>query len=499
MTMTGPLKDFAVGARSLRRNPAFTLTAIVTLALGIGASTAIFSVTNAVLLRPLPYASPQRLLVITSDFLKRDARDIPVVPGDLKDLRANTAHFTGIAGVSTTRQALTGDDGKPEQVAVANVTTNLFSLLGVRIVAGRDFTDQDGTAAQSGSGAGAEASPPPPSIIILSDEFWRRRYGGDRSILNRTVNLGAGRALVVGVAAPGFELLFAPSHGVERKPDMYAALRLDWDNASRTDGILSLVGRLRDGATAAQAQSEVDAVASDLRGRFQLKETSGMHFRIELLTADLVRDVRPALLALMWSAVFVLFIACANVASLMLVRASQRESEQAMRAALGGSSVVLARQALAEALLLSATGGLAGLALAAFGLRVLELVAPEGLPRFDTVSIDTTVLGFTLLLMLVATGILGMFPAFRASRPDLMSVLRSGGRVGARAAGKALRQGVVIAEVALAYALLVGCGLMVRSYVTLARANAGYDPSGLLTFSIRNGRLKTPLEKAAFI
>src|ERR1019366_1997354 len=186
MTMTGPLKDFAVGARSLRRNPAFTLTAIVTLALGIGASTAIFSVTNAVLLRPLPYASPQRLLVITSDLLKRDARDIPVVPGDLKDLRVNTAHVSGIAGVSTTRQALTGDDGKPEQVAVANVTTNLFSLLGVRIIEGRDFADQDGAPAQgeAGPGTGSEASPPSPpsppspSIVILSHEFWLRRYGG---------------------------------------------------------------------------------------------------------------------------------------------------------------------------------------------------------------------------------------------------------------------------------------------------------------------------------
>jgi putative ABC transport system permease protein len=491
-------RDFAIGARSLRKNPGFTFTAIVTLALGIGASTAIFSVTNAVLLRPLPYASPQRLLVITSDFLKRDARDIPVVPGDLKDLRAHTVHFAGIAGVSTTRQALTGDDGKPEQVAVANVTTNLFSLLGVRIVEGRDFADEDGTPAPSGAGSGAEDSPPPPSIVILSHEFWKRRYGGDRSILNRSVNLGAGRALVVGVAGPGFELLFAPSHSVERKPDMYAALRLDWDNASRTDGILSLIGRLRDGATAGQAQSEVDAVASDLRGRFQLKETQGMRFRAEPMAADLVKDVKPALVALVWSGIFVLLIACANVASLMLVRASQRESEQAVRAALGGSSVVLARQALAESLLLSAIGALAGLALAAFGIRVLELVAPVGLPRFDTVSIDTTVLGFTLLLMLVATCALGVIPAFRASRPDLMSVLRPGGRVGARSAGRALRQGVVIAEVALAYALLVGCGLMLRSYVTLTRANAGYDPNGLLTFSIRNGRLKTPPEKAAY-
>ncbi len=491
-------KDFVIGVRSLRRNPAFTVTSVLTLALGIGASSAIFSVTNAVLLRPLPYASPKRLLVITSDFLKRDARDIPVVPGDLKDLRANTAHLAGIAGVSTTRQALTGDDGKPEQVTVANVTTNLFSLLGVRVVEGRDFVDEDGTPSAGAAAPGAEESPLAPSIVILSHELWLRRFGGDKGVLNRTVNLGGGRALVVGVAAPGFELLFAPSHSVERTPDMYVALRVDWDNASRVDGILSLIGRLRDDATPLQAQSDVDAVASDLRGRFPVKETAGMHFRVEPMADDLVKDVRPALVALMWSGIFVLLIACANVASLLLVRASQRESEQAVRAALGGSSLMLARQALAESLLLSAVGALAGLALAALGIRVMELVAPEGLPRFDTVSIDSTVVGFTLLLMIVVTCVLGLLPALRASRPDLMSVLRPGGRVGTRSAGKALRQGVVIAEVALAYALLVGCGLMVRSYITLTHANAGYDPSGLLTFSIRNGRLKTPPEKAAF-
>ncbi len=491
-------RDLALAARSLRRTPGFALTALLTLALGIGASTAIFSVTNAVLLRPLPYASPQRLFVITSDFLKRDARDIPVVPGDLKDLRMQTTRFAGIAGVSTTRQALTGDDGQPEQVAVANVTTNLFSVLGVPTVAGRDFVDGDGTppplpGPESGPGAS-----PPPSIVILSHDFWQRRYGGDRNILNRTVTLGAGKALVAGVAAPGFALLFAPAHSVARKPDVYAALRVDWDNASRADGILSLIGRLREGATAGQAQADVDAVASDLRSRFALKETQGMHFRVEPLAGDLVKELRPTVVALMWSGVFVLLIACANVASLLLVRSSQRESEQAVRSALGGNRAVLAREALAEALLLAAIGGLAGLLLAAAGVRVLGLVAPADLPRFDTVSIDTTVLGFTLLLMLVVTCAIGVLPSLRASRPDLMSLLRARGRTGASAPARTLRQGVVIAEVALAYALLVGCGLMVRSYVTLTRANPGYDPRGLLTFSLRNGRLKTPQEKAAF-
>ena len=489
--------DLGSAARALRRHLGFTMTAVLTLALGIGAGTAIFSVANAVLLRPLPYARPRELVVITSDFLKRDARDIPIVPGDLKELRANSAHLSGIAGVATTRQVLIGDDGRPDQVDVANVTTNLFSLLGQRIEQGRDFVEEDGILSTDTAATSAGA-PPPATIVVLSHEFWQRRFGGDRSIVNRTVSLGAARALVVGVAAPGFELLFAPSHGITRKPDVFVALRLDWYSASRTDGILSLIGRLRTGATAAQVQSEVDAIASELRGRFQLKETAGLHFRVEPMAADLVKDVKPALVALMWSGLFVLLIACVNVASLLLVRSAQTAGEQSVRAALGGSSGTLARQAMVESLLLSAIGAVAGLALAAIAIRMLELVAPEGMPRFDTVSIDATVLGFTLLVMLVATCALGVVPAVRASRPDLMTVLRPAGRIGARSAGNALRSGAVIAEVALAYALLVGCGLMVRSYDTLTHVNAGYDPAGLLTFGIRNGRLKTPPEKAAF-
>ncbi len=490
-------REFVSSARTLRRHPAFTLTAVATLALGIGASAAIFSVANAVLLRPLPYSAPQELLVITSDFLKRDAHDIPVVPGDLKDLRANTPHLAGIAGVQTTRQVLIGDDAKPEQVDVANVTTNLFSLLGAHVSQGRDFTDDDGIAVQAGTPADS-AKPPPAPIVILSYEYWKRHFGGDVAVLNHTVTLGAGRALIVGVAPPDFSLFFAPSHGITQKSDVYVAMRVDWDNASRTDGILSLIGRMRAGTTTAQAQSEVDAVASDLRSRFQVKETAGLHFRAEPMAEDLVKDVRPTLVALMWSGIFVLLITCANVASLMLVRASQAEGAQAVRAALGGTSADLGRLALVESFVLSALGAVAGLALAALGVSVLAVVTPEGMPRFETISIDFTVVAFAVFLTFITTFALGAWPALRAARPDLMTVLRPAGRVGARGAGSAVRTGAVIAEVALAYALLVGCGLMVRSYITLTHASAGYDPDGLLTFGIRNGRLKTAPEKAAF-
>ena len=486
--------DFAPSVRALRRHPAFTLTATITLALGIGASTAIFSVTNAVLLRPLPYANPGRLFVVQSDFTKRNTRGLPVAPGDLADLRARVTRFSGIAGVSTTRQALTGDDAQPEQVQVANVTTNLFSLLGVNVAPGRDFTGDDGVP----PAAAAAPAVAPPSVVILGHEFWLRRYGGASTILGRTVTLGTSRALVVGVAPAGFELLFEPSQAVTRRPDVYSAMRIDWESSSRTTANLNLIARLRDGATIGAAQGELDAAAAELRTRFAVKEAAGQAYRAEAMAADAVRQVRPALLALMGAALCVLLIACGNVANLLLVRASGRETDEAVRAALGATSRDLVRRQLAEAFVMSVVGGVAGLLLAMLGISLLGTMTPANLPRMDAVSIDGTVLAFTVATMLVATSVVGVIPALRASRPDLMTVLRRGGRMGALAGGRRLRQGVVVAQVALAYALLSAGGLMIRSYVTLTRVNPGYDASGLVTFSLRNARAKTPAEKDAF-
>ena len=496
------MKDFRYAWRALRGSPAFTLTAVITLALGIGASTAIFSVVNAVLLRPLPYADAERLAIIWSDMVKREVYDFPIAPGDMPDLRQQATVFQDIGGVVTGRQAIGGDGGEPEQVTTAAATHNFFSLLGARVLVGRNFTEADAVPAPPADGQAApniQQNPPQlPASTILSYGFWQRRYGGDRNVIGRTIDVGNGRAEIVGVLAPEFELLFPPSTNLARTPDMYSALRIDWASASRNNVFLRVVGRLKPGATIRQAQQQADAIAADLRRRFPIKETSGLQLRIEPMRDDLVADVRPAIIALMGAVIFVLLIACANVANLMLVRAAARERELAVRAALGGTRWGLVRQMLTESLLVAGLGAVVGFALAQAGIKLLLLLAPQNLPRLENVSADPLVLAFTVVAGVVAAAAFGVIPALRASRPDLADVLRSTGRTGGLARGRRLRNAVAMAEVALSFVLLIGCGLMLRSFLALQRVEPGYDPNGVLTFFIAGGRPGGPEARAAF-
>jgi putative ABC transport system permease protein len=502
--MSSLLRDFAYGARSLWKSPGFTATALVTLALGIGASTAIFSVVNAVLLRPLPYADPDALVIITSDLAARNVNDFPIAPADVKDMRDEGQRFSGMAGLITFKLPFTDEDGRAQQIQGANVTTNLFSLLGAGVVAGRDFTDADGTPQQAPAGppaAGpgtAPAAPPVPPTAILSYGFWQRQYGGDRGVIGKLITLGARQALVVGVAPRGFELLFPPSFHVERTPDVYLAARVDWSTASRINVVFRMVGRLKPGVTLGAAQQQMDAIAADLKQRFPIKATAGLRLRVAPMHQELVADVRSAVLALMGGVTFVLLIACANVANLLLVRTSRRERDLAVRAALGGNRLRLVRQMLSEALILSAGGAALGLGLAELGVRLLVVLGPADLPTVGRVAIDTSVLGFTVAACMVAAAAFGVLPALRASRPDVVRVLRSSGRTAELGGGRALRNGVVTAEVALAFVLLVGSGLMLRSFVVLTRARPGFDAGGLLTFTARSPRPRNPDELAAF-
>jgi predicted permease len=505
--MPALLKDLAYAWRTLRASPAFSITAIITLALGIGASTAIFSVVSAVLLRPLPYRDAERLTIVWGDMVKRDVYDFPFPPGDMPDLREQGTLFQEIAGVSTGRQPLVGDGGEPEQVTVAGATPNLFSLLGGRILLGRAFNEADATPlppppqAAPGAPPAANAQPNAPPLVaswILSYGFWQRRYGGDRGVIGKMVDVGNGRAEIIGVLAPEFELLFPPSTNVARNPDIYSALRINYATASRTNVFLRVIGRLKPGVTVAQAQQQMDGIAADLRRRFPIKEAAGLRLRVEPMRDDLVADVRPAILALMGAVVFVLLIACANVANLMLVRAAARERELAVRSALGGTRWGLIRQMLAESLLVAALGALAGFGLAQAGIKLLLMLAPQNLPRMDAVAADPLVLAFTIAAGLVAAAAFGIVPAVRASRPDLADVLRSTGRTGGLARGGMLRNAVVMAEVALSFVLLIGCGLMLRSFLALQRVDPGYDPNGLLTFFAASPRQGGPDVRAAF-
>jgi predicted permease len=500
------LQDLKFAARALRKSPVFALTAALTIALGVGASTAIFSVTNAVLLKSLPYKDPGRLVVACSDFHVRHIRDFPLSNEDFIDLRDGTRNvFQGMAGVFTGRVVLPMADGTPEQVRYAVVTTNFFRLMGAKIVLGRDFTKEDGLPQPPPPKPGTTqpGTPPPqlPVIAILSYGYFQRRYGGDPSVIGKSiVTQGPLSPVIVGVLAPHFRLYFPPEAETDSDPEVWVANRLNYNNADRNEVSIHAIGRLKDGVSLAYAQSAADNVAAEARKNFLIERTAGYAIRLEPMRRNLVSEVRPTILALLGAAIFLLLIACANVANLLLVRASLRQRELAVRAAMGASRWHLVRQMLTEAFVLSALGAAGGLALAWAGIHVLRVVAPVNLPRMDEIRFDLPVLVFTAVAALAAAVIFGLASAWRASRPDVVAMLGGNIRNEGLAGGGLLRKAVVVVEVALSLVLLVGSGLMFRSFRDLERIDPGYDPHGLLTFQILgNLGARTPAARAAAI
>ena len=472
------IKDFTHAGRTLRRSPIFATTAAVTLALGIGASTAIFSVTNAVLLRPLPYRNPDRLVLVFWENRPGNSRNFLYSNADFFDLRAGAgAVFDDIGGVASFRAFVPREDGSTEQIGKALVTTNFFRLMGAKIVFGRDFTEADAVPQPASPGVLI----PPGSAAILSYEYWQRRYGGSTAVLGREM-FGSGQRgpRIVGVVAPGFKLFFPPGARTDAAPDFWVANNIGYDTAHRNLLTVGAIGRLKSGVTLRRAQERLDALAPELR-KNSFDPTAAL--RLEPMRQYLVEDVRPAILALMGAVIFLLLIACANVANLLLVRASFRERELAVRAALGGSWWRLVSQMLAEALLLSGLGTLLGVVFAWIGIHVLVGVAPATLPRIESTAIDWRVLTFAATAGLAAVAFFGAMPAMRAAKPDVNLVLRGGRAAGLRA-GHLLRDAVVVAEVALSFVLLIGSGLMFRSFLELRRVDPGYNPHGLLTFFV---------------
>ena len=497
------LRDLALAGRALRNSPIFTLTAAVTIALGVGASTAIFSVMNAVLLRPLPYKDPEQLVILPSDMRNRGVKDFPYSNADFIDLRHGTKQeFEGLAGVFTFPLTLTGDDGMPEQVHVGVVTTNYFQLVGARIVLGRDFTDDDGQPQPPPPAPGTQQTTPPPPrlpiMAIISYEYFQRQFGSSPSVIGKVLNQGKPFSpRIVGVLAPHFQIYFPASADLEAAPDLWVANRLGYNADQRNNVSMRVIGRLKRDATIERAQAAAGQVAAEARKNFVIENTAGYAIRVVPMRQHLVSEVRPAILALMGAVIFLLLIACANVANLLLVRASLRERELAVRSAIGASWWDLARQILSEALLLAVIGAAGGLAIAWAGVHELLAIAPAQLPRLDTIRIDSTVLIFTVVASLVAAAIFGMAPAWRAARPDVMMVLRGTSRSEGLAGGGLSREIVVGVEVALAYVLLIGLGLMVRSFIDLQRIDPGFSPQGLLTFQVATDRfLQKPEERA---
>ena len=503
------IAELAYAGRTLRKSPVFALTAALTIALGVGASTAIFSVMNAVLLQPLPYRDADRLVIACSDMRARNVRDFPFSNADFIDLREGTKNvFEDIGGVFTFRNLMPAADGSPEQVRLGVATTNFFRLMGAKIALGRDFNESDGVpqpappaAGAQGAGQAAGAPPPPrlPTMALLSYEYFQRRYGGDASVIGQVMKTnGPIKPQIVGVLAPGFALYFPPTAGIEAVPDIWLANRLGYDAAQRNSVSMRAVARLRDGVSIERAQAAADIVTEDARKNFLIERTAGYAIRIEPMRRNLVSEVQPAILALMGAVIFLLLIACSNVANLLLVRASLRERELAVRAALGASWWQLARQMLAESALLAALGSVFGLGLAWAGIRELLAIAPTNLPRVETIRIDAKVLLFTALAGAVAAALFGLASALQAARPDVMNVLRGGSRNEGLASGGLLRKLVVVAEVALSFVLLVGSGLMFRSFLELQQINPGFDARRLLTFQLVDGQQRKPEEATAF-
>ena len=486
-------KDFVYAARTLRKSPVFTITAVVTIALGIGASTAIFSVTNAVLLRRLPYREPERLVIACGDMQKRNVKDFPLSNVDYLDLQKQArSAFEDFAVLQTFRGTLPRADGTLERTIGAVVSPNFFRLMGHPIVAGRDFNEADGTPqAPPPAGAPQGAPPPPrlPNYVILSYEYWQRRFGGDTSILNRPLpGLNPQNVLIpVGVTAPHFQFLFPSDANIETNPDYLICGRIPYDVANRNNVQWRAVGRMKDGVTLERAQAEADSVSAQINQGNTIKQTAGFHLRLEPIHAHLVAEVRPAILTLMGAAIFLLLIACANVANLLLVRASLRARELAVRSAMGAGWWSLARQILAEAFLLAILGGTSGAGLAWLGISELRAIAPPELPRLDSITLDPAVLGFTLLAALASAALFGMAPVYSVARTDLIDKLRASGRNAGLTGGGALRNTVAVVQVTLAFVLLIGSGLMVRSFIALQHVNPGFDPHNLLTLQLQGG------------
>jgi predicted permease len=487
-------------SRSFRSSPGAAVSLLGISALAIGASAAIWSAANAVLLQPLPYAEPDRLVLVWNDMVKRNIRDFPFAPADFEDLRTTaTGSFEEFAGVVTSLRPVSGDGGIPEQVPTAGVTPNLFTLLGAPMVLGRAFEETDGSVDASGPAAGSlEATEPRRLVVaILSHEFWRSRYGGDPGILGRRLMVGSTDADIVGVLAPGFQLLFPAGTGVEREPAVYTALRIDYGSGSRANAFLRVVGRLRPGVTLAAAQQELAVVEQDLRRRFEIKEAAGLRIRVEEMHDNLVADVKLSILALLGAAGLVLLIGCASVGGLTLLSVLRQERDLAIRRALGASAWGVIRGQLLEALMIGTAGLGAGITVALVILRLLTRYAPADLPRFDSLALDGLSLTVAALAILTSLASFSVLAVLRALRTDGKTPLRA---LGVRSEGRrrSVRDVILVVQVALSFVLLTGSGLLLRSFVALHQVDPGFVADGVLTFSIGSARESNAADREQF-
>ncbi|HXW06611.1 MAG TPA: ABC transporter permease [Vicinamibacterales bacterium] len=460
-------QDLRFGARTLARNPGFAAIAVLTLAIGIGANAAIFSVVNAVLLRPLPWREPDRAVMIWSKWTAFDKTW--VATGEVVDYRRRSRTLEEIAAWGDGQVNLTGD-GEPERVSAANVTSNLFSTLGVAPLVGRTFT-------------AAEDLPEGPDLVLLGFGLWNRRYAADPSIVGRTILINGRPFEVVGVMSPGFVL--PTDFGNPEPTQLWMPLQMDPASTDHGSHGLYAAGRLKPGATVAQAAQELQSIADAMTGEGLYPRQMQFGTVVLSLTDEVVGTVRRSLLLLFGAVAFLLLIACANVANLLLARAEARQRELAVRSALGAGRLRVLRQLLTENLVLTVISALAGLALAFAGVRLVAWWNPASIPRVSGVTLDLKVLAFTAGVALLTSVLFGLAPALRALRADLTDSLKDRGQNASTGSGRQrFRNALVVVEMALAVVLLVGAGLMLRSLWSLQRVPLGFEPSGVLTMRV---------------
>jgi predicted permease len=457
-------QDVVFGLRVLRRNPVFSLVAVLTLALGIGANTALFSITYAVVFRPLPFDEPERLLTLWESSARSEDARVIASPANYLDWREQTTSFEEMGAYVEDFYNISDDDSRPERVAGVNATPSLFQTLGVRAFLGRTFLPEEGE-------HGAEGA------VMLSHGLWQRRFGGDPAVVGKTVKLNGPAYTVVGVLPPDF--ILSP-----RRYELYRALSFnDSQKVNRRGRYLSVVARLRPGVTPEQARAEMRGVGARLAAQYP-DENAGRSATTYPLDRWITWGTRPLLLTLLGAVGFTLLIACANVANLLLGQAAGRRKEMAVRAALGAGRLRLARQMLTEGLTLSLAGGAAGLLLAKWGVGLLVSISPSSLPRAEEAGLDARVLGFTLLVSTLTGLAFGLVPALQASKVELTDALKAGARSATGGRRSFARGALVAAEVALSLMLLVGAGLLVKSFIRLTEVELGFDPERVVAADI---------------
>ena len=462
------LQDLRYGLRTLARSPGFTFVAVATLALGIGANTAIFSAVNAVLLRPLPYTHPHELVMVWQDMRARGgpAKEW-ATPGNVADWKSSGI-FSGLTAVQGWQATITGG-GDPEPLVGEQVTFDYFEVLGVRPALGRTFR-------------ASEDVPNAARVVVISDAVWQRRFGGQADALGQRITIGGEAHEIIGVMPAGFR------PGVIAAATLWRPRRLDLAKPSRGAVVLRVIARLKPGTTIEQTAPSATLLASQLAGAHP-EWNNGAGISLASLHAEVVGDARQGLLIVLAAVGFVLLMACANIANLLLARATARSREIAVRLALGAGRGRLIRQLLTESLLLSAIGGAAGVVLGAWGIDALLAVAPSGAPRLDGVGVDGRVLVFATGLA-IATGVLfGLVPALQASRADVTPSLREGGRGVATPGGYGTRRALIVLEIAAAVVLLVAGGLLLRTFTTLQAANLGFTPARVLVAAVNPPRV----------